>query len=145
MTYHEARHMKKIFIYAALIFVGAVMFYNLVAGEVVERIAAVVGNKAILASEVANQLQLVMMQAGPNANLDPKEVAHNLLEQMVNDELILSAARDDTTITATPQEVQSALDDHMASLISQFPSEDAFIEQLSREGWTKRSYEKRLR
>jgi len=137
--------MKKTFTYAALILIGAVMLYNMVAGEVVERIAAVVGNKAILASEVANQLQMVLMQAGPNAQLDPKQVAHDLLEQMVNDELILSAARDDTTITATPDEIQSALDEHMASLISRFPSEDAFIEQLSREGWTKRSYEKRLR
>ncbi len=145
MTFYKARHMKKILIYTALILVGAVMLYNLVAGEVVERIAAVVGNRAILASEVANQLQLVMMQAGPDAQLDPKQVAHDLLEQMVNDELILSAARDDTTITATPGEIQSALDEHMASLISRFPSEDAFLEQLSREGWTKRSYEKRLR
>lgn len=137
--------MKKILTYAALILVGAVTLYGLVAGEVVERIAAVVGNRAILASELANQLQLVMMQAGPNAKLDPKQVADDLLEQMVNDELILSAARDDTTITVTPEEIQSALDEHMASLISRFPSEDAFLEQLSREGWTKRSYEKRLR
>jgi peptidyl-prolyl cis-trans isomerase SurA len=137
--------MKKHFIYAALILVGAVTLYGMVAGEVVERIAAVVGNRAILASEVANQLQLVMMQAGPNAQLDPKQVAHDLLEQMVNDELILSAAREDTTITATPEEIQSALDEHMASLIARFPSEDAFLDQLSREGWTKRSYEKRLR
>jgi peptidyl-prolyl cis-trans isomerase SurA len=137
--------MKKIFTLTALIVVGAVTLYSMVAGEVVERIAAVVGSRAILASELANQLQLVMMQAGPNAQLDPQQVAHDLLEQMVNDELILSAAHDDTTITATPEEIQSALDEHMASLISRFPSEDAFLQQLSREGWTKRSYEKRLR
>ncbi len=137
--------MKKMFVHAALIAIGAVVFSTAVSGEVVERIAAVVGDRVILASELANQLQLVMMQAGPDADINPEEITRDILDQMVSDELILIEARDDTTITTTPAEVQAALDEHMASLIARFPSEAAFLEQLSREGWTKRSYEKRLK
>jgi len=137
--------MKKRYLHAALIVIGAVVFSGAVVGEVVERIAAVVGDRIILASELANQLQLVMMQAGPDVDIDPQEISRDILNQMVNDELILMAARDDTTVTASAAEVQSALDEHMASLIARFPSEAAFLEQLRREGWTKRSYEKRLR
>ena len=129
---------------AALICFGAILVSALFAAETVERIAAVVGDRAILASELASQVQMVMIQAGPDAKLDPKELARDILRDMVNDELILSAARDDTTITVSPEEVESALDEHIASLVSRFASEDEFLAQLSREGFTKRSYEKRL-
>jgi len=129
---------------AALICFGAILVSALFAAETVERIAAVVGDRAILASELASQVQMVMIQAGPDAKLDPKELARDILRDMVNDELILSAARDDTTITVSPEEVESALDEHIASLVSRLASEDEFLAQLSREGFTKRSYEKRL-
>jgi len=129
---------------AALTCFGAILVSALFAAETVERIAAVVGDRAILASELASQVQMVMIQAGPDAKLDPKELARDILRDMVNDELILSAARDDTTITVSPEEVESALDEHIASLVSRFASEDEFLAQLSREGFTKRSYEKRL-
>ncbi len=137
--------MKKIFIHAALMLFGAVVFSGTVSGEVVERIAAIVGDRVILVSELANQLQLIMMQTGADADFDADEAAKEILNEMVNDELILSAARGDTLITAPPAEVQAAMDEHMASLIARFPSEEAFLEQLRREGWTKRGYEKRLR
>jgi peptidyl-prolyl cis-trans isomerase SurA len=136
--------MKTVSFPATLICLGAVLVSILPAAETVERIAAVVGDRAILASELASQVQMVMIQAGPDTKLDPKELAKDILRDMVNDELILSAARDDTTITASPEEVKSALDEHIASLVSRFPSEDEFLAQLSREGFTKRSYEKRL-
>lgn len=130
---------------AALVLIGAVLASGAYAAETVERIAAVVGDRIILASELVNQVQLAMIQAGADADIDFNELADEFLEEMINDELILSAAKGDTTITVSPDEVQAALDEHIASLVARFPSEDAFLRQLEREGWTKRSYEKRLR
>jgi peptidyl-prolyl cis-trans isomerase SurA len=137
--------MKKISKLAALVIIGAVLISGTVRAEVVERIAAVVGDRVILASEVANQIQMIMIQAGQGANLDPQELAGDVLEEMVNDELLLSAARKDTTIIVTDAEVKAALDEQIASLAARFPSEEAFLEQLRLEGWTKRTYEKRMR
>lgn len=112
--------------------------------ETVERIAAVVGDRVILASEVATQVQMAMIQIGQESGLDPNQLARDILEQMVNDELILSAAKGDTTITVSDAEVRAEMDQRIAALAARFPSEEAFLAQLQREGWTKRSYEKRL-
>jgi peptidyl-prolyl cis-trans isomerase SurA len=138
--------MKKMISKTALILFGAVLVCGAASAETVERIAAVVGDRIILATEVTNQMQMVMIQAGQNAaDIDPTQLADDILLEMVNDELILSAARDDTTIIVSDAEVKATLDEHIASLVARFPSESAFLEQLRAEGWTKRSYEKRLR
>jgi peptidyl-prolyl cis-trans isomerase SurA len=129
----------------ALIVIGAVCFFGLLSGETVERIAAVVGERVILASEVTNQVQMYMLQAGQNSNIDPQKVAQDLLNQMVSDELILAAARQDTTITAADDEVKADLDERIASLAARYPSQEAFVAQLEKEGLTKRILEKRFR
>ncbi len=137
--------MRKVFMQAALVLIGAVIFSSHCAGEIVERIAAVVGDRVILSSELANQVQTVMFQMGAQENMDSEQIAKDMLNNIVNDAVIISAAREDTTITATPEEIKFELDEHIATLISRFPSEEAFIEQLSREGLTKRTLEKKLR
>lgn len=114
--------------------------------ETVERIIAIVGDRVILSSELSNQVQMYMLQAGQDAaNIDTDQLAKNMLDEMISDELILLAARNDTTITASPDEIRFELDNHIAALAKRFPSEDAFIQQLAREGLTKRGLEKRLR
>ncbi len=137
--------MKRLMTSAALLFVGAVLICGPTQAETVERIAAVVGGRAILASEVSNQIQMIMIQAGRDADLDPRELAADILQEMVNDELILTAAKDDTTIFVGEGELKAAMDEQIAGLVARFPSEAAFLEQLQLEGWTKRTYEKRLR
>lgn len=129
----------------ALILIGAVIPPMSVHAETVERIAAVVGNRIILASELANQVQLYLLQEGNSDQINSQEVAKEILQQMVTDELILEAAREDTTIAVSENEVQSEVNDRIASLASRFPNDDAFIAQLEREGLTKRMLEKRLR
>ena len=129
-----------------MILIGAFLLAAPAGAEVVERIIAVIGDRAILASELSNQVQMYMLQAGDNASqIDAKQLAKDLLNQMINDEVILMAARDDTTVTASPDEIKYDLDQHIASLAARFPSEDAFIQQLSKEGLSKRTLEKRLR
>ena len=129
----------------ALIIIGAVLVCTPVGAETAEKIVAAVGDRVILSSELTNQVQMYMLSAGNQSGLDPNKVAHDVLQQMINDELILLAAKDDTSITASDAEIQAGLDEHIASLVSRFPSEEAFVEQLQREGLTKHSLEKRYR
>jgi peptidyl-prolyl cis-trans isomerase SurA len=129
----------------ALILIGAVLVSTPAGAETAEKIVAVVGDRVILSSELANQVQMYMLSGGEQSGADPTKVARNILQQMINDELILLAAKDDTSITASDAEIQAGLDEHIASLVSRFPSEEAFLEQLQSEGLTKRSLEKRYR
>ncbi|MDD4052131.1 MAG: SurA N-terminal domain-containing protein, partial [candidate division Zixibacteria bacterium] len=129
----------------ALMIIGAVLVCTPIGAETVEKIIAAVGDRVILSSELTNQVQMYMLSAGDQSGIDPNKVARDMLQQMINDELILLAAKDDTSITASDAEVQAGLDEHIASLASRFPSEEAFVEQLQREGLTKHSLEKRYR
>lgn len=130
---------------AAGLFLAFVLACGLpVRGEVVERIVAVVGDRPILASELANQVQMFLLQSGDESP-DIDKLADRILEEMVNDALMLSAAREDTTIVASQQEIDAQLSERIASLASRFPNEEAFIQQLSKEGLTKRTLEKRFR
>ena len=122
-----------------LVLIGAAS----ICAETVERIVAVVGNRVILASELASQVQMYLLSYGENPDIDINELSREVLNQMVNDELILSAARDDTTITASEGEIKSELDAHLASLASRFPTEEDFLAELRREGLSKRDLEKR--
>lgn len=130
---------------AVLVLIVAIVLFNPIRGENIESIVAVVGDRVILLSEIANQVQMIMMQMEPRDDIDVDEIAADVLEQMVNDELILSAAREDTSVTASPDEIKYELDQHIASIVARFPSEEEFLQQLSREGLSKRSLEKRLR
>ncbi|NMC44716.1 MAG: hypothetical protein GYA46_12425 [candidate division Zixibacteria bacterium] len=130
---------------ALMMLIGAALVSPPAQAEIAEKIIAVVGDRVILSSELANQVQMYLLSAGDRSGIDPNQVARDMLQQMINDELILMAAKDDTSITASDAEVQAALDEHIASLASRFPSEDAFVEQLRQEGLTKRSLEKRYR
>jgi peptidyl-prolyl cis-trans isomerase SurA len=130
---------------ALMMLIGAALVSSPAGAETVEKIIAVIGDRVILSSELTNQVQMAMLSAGEQNDLDPNVVARDILQRMINDELILMAARDDTTITASDAEVQAGLDEQIASLASRFPSEDVFVEQLRKEGLTKRSLEKRYR
>lgn len=137
--------MNRLLYITALIFIGAVCLFGSLAGETVERIVAVVGDRVILASEVSNQVQMYMLQAGDTTNINPQKLALDLLNQMVSDELILAAAREDTSITASDEEIKGELDERIASLAARYPSEEAFVAQLEKEGLSKRTLEKRFR
>lgn len=129
-----------VFILLCLVFISAPTH-----SETVERIAAVVGDRVILASEVASQIQMLLLSYGENADIDVEQLSQEVLNQMVSDELVLSAARDDTSIVATENEIKTELEAQIASLAGRFPNEEAFLAELRREGLTKRDLEKRYR
>ncbi len=127
-------------LFCAIVMLGGLS----VQGEVVERIVAVIGDRPILASELANQVQTYLLQTG-DQDVDVDKLADEMLDKMVSDALMLSAAREDSTIVASPAEIEAQLTERLASLAARFPTEAAFIQQLAKEGLTKRTLEKRFR
>jgi peptidyl-prolyl cis-trans isomerase SurA len=115
--------------------------------ETVDRIVVVVSNEVILASELAAQTQLVALQTGRQPRTESELVAFQkeVLENMISDRLFLIEARKDTSISIRPEEVDQALDDHVARISQNFDSEEEFLEALAVEGLTVRDLKKRYR
>jgi peptidyl-prolyl cis-trans isomerase SurA len=116
-------------------------------GESVDKIVAVVGNEVILASELANQIQLTAFQTGyrPDSEEAVLKFQRQVLQQMISDKLFLAEALNDTTIEIRPSEVQQTLDGQIARAVQNFGSEEGLLQALASEGMTlrdlKRQYE----
>ena len=138
------------FLFAACAAAGPASAATADSADTVDKIAVVVGNEAILTSELANQIQMVAFQSGQRPE-KPDEIAKfqkQVLEQMISDKLFLMEAKKDTTIEIRPEEVQQALDEQIARVIENFGSEDAFLKALESEGMTlrdlRRQYEQEI-
>ena len=112
--------------------------------ETVDRIAVVVGDEIILASELGQQLQMAAFntQHRPETEEEMKAFQKEVLDQMISDRLFLMEAKKDTSIEVRREEVQQELDEHIARVIRNFGSEDQFIEALTQEGMTLRDLER---
>ncbi len=115
--------------------------------ETVDRIIAVVGDEIILASELASQIQFTVFQGGeePKSEQELQELRNQIMEQMVSDRLFLIAARKDTSIAVRSEEIDGALDERIASVVSNFPTHDAFLAALETEEMTLRDLRRRFR
>ncbi|MDX9858514.1 MAG: peptidylprolyl isomerase [candidate division Zixibacteria bacterium] len=115
--------------------------------ETIDRIIAVVGDEAILASELASQLQLYTLQTGeqPKTEREFERLRDDILDQMITDRLFLFEARKDTSITVRDEEVDQALDDHVARIAGNFATNDEFLSALAAEGLTVRDLRKKYR
>ena len=115
--------------------------------ETVDEIVAVVGDQVILASELANQIQLIALQSGvrPKNEEELKEFQRDIVEQMISDRLFLLAAKKDTSINVRPEEVENSLEAQVARISQNFESHDDFLSALAAEGLTIRELKKRYR
>ena len=115
--------------------------------EVVDRIVAVVGDEVILASEMASQLQMAAIRYGQRfkSEKEMQDFRDEVLNSMISDQLFLVAAKNDTTISVRPDEVDRALDDHITRISGQYDSNDDFLAALAQEGLTLRELRKKLR
>ena len=115
--------------------------------ETVDRIIAVVGDEVVLASELASQLQLYSLQTGqqPKTEAEFEKLQNSILEQMISDRLFLFEARKDTSITIRPEEIDVALEEHVARISGNFKTNEEFISALAMEGLTVRDLKKRYR
>jgi peptidyl-prolyl cis-trans isomerase SurA len=115
--------------------------------KVIDRIAAVVGDRVILASELAQQMQMFFVQSSqrPRNQAQLDSLTEMVLEQMIQDQLLLIAAKGDTSIVVRESDVEAALDEHIARIASQFETNEAFLAALGREGFTLREFKRRYR
>jgi peptidyl-prolyl cis-trans isomerase SurA len=112
----------------------------------IERIVAVVGDEPILSSELAAQIQLMAIQGGvrPKNETELRQMQEEVLNELIAERLLLIEARKDTAINVSDEQVEQAIDEHISGLISQFPSDEVFLEELAKEGMTLRSFRKKL-
>jgi peptidyl-prolyl cis-trans isomerase SurA len=115
--------------------------------EVLDKIIAVVGDEVILASELANQLQITVLQNGvqPKTEAEAKKIQDEILEQMISDRLFLLAAREDTTIVVREAEIEEMLDQQVARISQNFEDYNKFLDGLAAEGLTVRELKKKFR
>lgn len=115
--------------------------------ETVDKTAVVVGDKIILASELASQMQLVAFQTNrrPTTEDEVQKFKTEILEQMISDQLFLAEARKDTTISIRREEIERALEEQIARVAANVGSEEDFLAALAQEGMTLRDLEKRYR
>jgi peptidyl-prolyl cis-trans isomerase SurA len=115
--------------------------------EPVDGIVAIVGREPIMASELAAQLQMMAIQNNirPQSTEELQKFQTEVLNQMINERLFVIEAEKDTMIRVSDEEVEQALEDHIAQTAGQFSSEEEFLQQLAREGLNLRTFKKRLR
>ncbi|MFN8178497.1 MAG: peptidylprolyl isomerase [bacterium] len=106
-------------------------------GEVVDRIVALVGDEIVLLSEVDEELYLESLRGTLDLN-DVKAVADHrkdVLDALVEGKVLLEEARRQG-IRVDKADVDRALDAQIADVRHRFPTEDAFLAQLAKEGTT---------
>jgi peptidyl-prolyl cis-trans isomerase SurA len=123
-----------------------VVCYSVVAQEPIESIIAIVGDEPISSSELAAQIQLMAIQEGirPKNEAELKKFRDDVLQDLIMEKLLLIEARKDTMISVTADQINAGVDNHIANLMAQFPSEEAFLDELAREGMTLRSFRKKM-
>lgn len=136
--------MKKIFCFILILGLSSTVFSQ---REVVDKISVVVGSEVILASEIANQLQMYVLQSGKKISSEEEleEIQNKIIDQMISDRLFLIAARQDTLVQIRQEEIEQALDEQVANISSNFPTNEEFLDALAMEGLSIRNLKKRYR
>jgi len=98
----------------------------------IDRIAAVVGTRAILTSQIDEEIVRFQAQGGqlPPDSAGREKMRHDLLDKMVEEELIVQQAQRDTNVKVTDQEVLDAVEQTYQNARKQFSSELEFQNQL---------------
>ena len=133
---------------------SCLLFFSLLAmacrgSEVLDGIAAVVGDEAILISDLEEAVAFFAMQSGMSQDqYDIDELKREMLESLLNEKILLHYAEEES-LEVSRSEVDRALDLTIERIRSRFPSEEAFNEELSRENLTieglKQKYKQNVR
>lgn len=105
--------------------------------EVVDRVAAVVGDQIVLLSEVEEEVYLASLR-GEISLADEsavRERRRQVLDQLVESKILLEEARRQG-LRVEREEVDRALEETIDDVRKRFPDEDAFLAQLREEGVT---------
>jgi peptidyl-prolyl cis-trans isomerase SurA len=102
------------------------------ASRSLDRILAVVGNRAILASQIEEDIVQMEAQgrAAPTDSAGRAALRRQMLEQVIEEELLAQAAQRDTTVKVTEEEVRDQVEQTYQNVRRQFSTEAEFREQL---------------
>jgi len=120
--------------------------------SLVDRIVAVVGDSAIVLSELDEQMfQLqyrITSQGGqmpPEGSAEWDQLKHDLLDQMIGEQLVVQAAARDTTIVVDDVQIDNLVSEEMNQRISDLGGQEAFETGLAQQGLTVAGYRDFLR
>jgi peptidyl-prolyl cis-trans isomerase SurA len=108
-----------------------------VPAQVIDRLVAVVGDRPILLSEVEEEMLLAQAQGQriPTDSAARDALVRTTLQRMVDEEVLYQKARQDTAITVTDADVQSAVDEQVNRVRGQFQTEVEYRNQLLTAGF----------
>ncbi len=103
------------------------------AQQIVDGVAAIVGDKVILKSAVLQLAQMTALQNGANLNTSPALLARYqtaAFENLILQTILLARAKLDSLDEVADEEVDAALEEQVANILAQIGSEDRFKEFL---------------
>ena len=105
----------------------------------VDHIAAVVGNTAIMQSQVDEQFfQLVSTSppaSAPKSAADSSKMRHKVLDDLIDDELLVQEAVRDTSLKVTEKEVLDQVDQTIKGIRARYTTEPEFQAELHKAGF----------
>jgi peptidyl-prolyl cis-trans isomerase SurA len=104
----------------------------------VDRIAAVVGDRPILWTEVMEEINERRASRGlklPTDSAEQMTVARGVIQEMIDEEVIVQHALRDTSVHVSDLDVQSAAEAQMKRVRSQFKSDAEFAQALKSGGF----------
>jgi peptidyl-prolyl cis-trans isomerase SurA len=104
----------------------------------VDRIVAVVGNRALMRSQLDEQFYQLITSlgvTGPATAADSTRLRRQILEDMVDDELMVQQAQKDTTIKVTDAEVIESVEKSLRDIRTKYPNEFEFQKELRAAGF----------
>lgn len=112
--------------------------------ELVDRVVAVVGDTALLLSDVEGAVAQLEAQAGQPLTLEQREATRREILQARIEELLILQAAKDAGITADEQAIIEQVDDRINALMNQLGGEAALEQALRQEGLTRPRYRELL-
>ncbi|NPV14213.1 hypothetical protein HPY86_04725 [candidate division WOR-3 bacterium] len=107
-----------------------------------DRIAAIVGNKIILESEVLQLMTYLRLMSGDTVT-DDSTLRNGVLRRLI-DEALLSEQAEQESIDVTREEVAAEVGENLNSLKQRFASEEDFRQTLAAEGLTEKQLRDRI-
>ncbi len=118
---------------------------NAASGDALDAVAAMVNDEAILASDVEEQVYMVVQRSGQQPTREEVDsLRRRVLDAMIDDRLVAAEAKRQG-ITATDAEINRQLDAAIADQKERLGGEDAFQEALRRENLTEAQLRDRFR
>lgn len=108
--------------------------------QVLDRVAAVVGDSIILLSEVDEQVFRATQGELPDDPAAQEQLRRNMLEQLIDQELLLQEAAQDTLVDVSEDRVQQVVDQELTLQIQQFGGEEQLRQELETMGQTLSGY-----